>query len=354
MLHHLDGYVALAGLIVGFTVGLTGMGGGALMTPILVLLFKVQPLAAVSSDLVAAVVMKPIGGAVHLRRGTVNKRLVGWLAAGSMPSAFAGVLILRRLGNGAGVQNHIKTALGIALLVAVGTMIARAFLNVRRRAVKGLPLADDPAGVADHAPEVLVRPLPTLLVGVLGGLIVGMTSVGSGSLIIVMLLLLYPQLKASELVGTDLIQAVPLVGAAALGHILFGDFKLDLTTSLLLGSIPGVYIGARVSAIAPGRVIRRALAFVLTASALKLLNVGNVQLAVLLAAAVVAGPLLWQAVRSTGGLRRGWQPAVDGADRELSGAGARTVSGGADVIPIAAARPAEEGAEPAQLAGQGR
>src|SRR3989475_4293000 len=145
VLHHIDGYVALAGLLVGFTVGLTGMGGGALMTPILVLLFKVQPLAAVSSDLVAAVVMKPIGGAVHLRRGTVNKRLVGWLAAGSIPSAFAGVLILRRLGNGASVQNHIKTALGVALLLAVGTMIAPAFPHVRRRAGKGRPRADDPA-----------------------------------------------------------------------------------------------------------------------------------------------------------------------------------------------------------------
>jgi uncharacterized membrane protein YfcA len=342
MLHHLDGYVALAGLIVGFTVGLTGMGGGALMTPILVLLFKVQPLAAVSSDLVAAVVMKPIGGAVHLRRGTVNKRLVGWLALGSMPSAFAGVLILRRLGNGASVQNHIKIALGVALLVAVGTMVVRALLDVRRRAVKGRLLAD-PAGVADHAPVVRVRALPTLLVGIAGGLIVGMTSVGSGSLIIVMLLLLYPQLKASELVGTDLIQAVPLVAAAALGHILFGDFQLSLTTSLLIGSVPGVYIGARVSAVAPGRVIRRALAFVLTASALKLLNVGNVQLAALLGACVVAGPLFWHFVRSTGGLRRGWTPAVEHAE----------------VIPIAADRGApatspEPVSEPAQLAGHGR
>jgi len=323
------------------------------MTPILVLLFKVQPLAAVSSDLVAAVVMKPIGGAVHLRRGTVNKRLVGWLAAGSMPSAFAGVLILRRLGNGAEVQNNIKIALGVALLVAVGTMIVRALLDVRRRAVKGRLVAD-PAGVADHAPEVRVRPLPTLLVGILGGLIVGMTSVGSGSLIIVMLLLLYPQLKASELVGTDLIQAVPLVASAALGHIIFGDFQLSLTTSLLLGSVPGVYIGARVSAVAPGRVIRRALAFVLTASALKLLNVANVPLAVFLGACVVGGPLLWHVVRSTGGLRRGWPPAVEGAEGDAVPVGAAPIGSGADVIPIAAARQAEPVSEPAELAGRRR
>jgi uncharacterized membrane protein YfcA len=337
MLHHIDGYVALAGLLVGFTVGLTGMGGGALMTPILVLLFKVQPLAAVSSDLVAAVVMKPIGGAVHLRRGTVNKPLVAWLMAGSIPSAFVGVLILRRLGDGAAVQNHIKTALGVALLLAVGTMIARAFLNVRRRAIKGVGIADEKAGVADHAPEVAVRPLPTLLIGVLGGLIVGMTSVGSGSLIIVMLLVLYPQLKASELVGTDLIQAVPLVGSAALGHILFGDFKLDLTTSLLIGSVPGVYIGARVSAVAPGRVIRRALAFVLTASALKLLNMSTVQVAAVLAAVVVAGPLVWRYVRATGGFRKGWKPAYDALAKEF-----RAVDRQLEVAPPAPMTPADD------------
>jgi uncharacterized membrane protein YfcA len=317
MLHHLDGYVALAGMLVGFTVGLSGLGGGALMTPILVLLFKVQPLAAVSSDLVAAVVMKPIGGAVHLRRGTVNKRLVGWLMAGSIPSAFTGVLILRRLGDGEAVQNHIKTALGVALILAVGTMVARAFLNVRRRAVKGVGIVDEKAGVADHAPEVAVRPLPTLLIGILGGLIVGMTSVGSGSLIIVMLLVLYPQLKASELVGTDLIQAVPLVASAALGHILFGDFKHDLTTSQLNGSVPGVYIGARVSAVAPGRVIRRELAFVLTASALKLLNMGNVEVAVILTTVAVGGPFVWRFVRSTGGLRKGWKPAYEAVAKEF-------------------------------------
>ena len=168
-----------------------------------------------------------------------------------------------------------------------------------------------------------------------------MTSVGSGSLIIVMLLVLYPQLKASELVGTDLIQAVPLVGAAALGHVLFGDFKMELTTSLLLGSVPGVYVGARVSAIAPGRVIRRALAFVLTASALKLLDVGNVQLAVVLVTAAVAGPLVWRVVRSTGGLRRGFRGRVDD-----------------DVATLAAELPAEPSAtpepKPLHLAGQGK
>ena len=109
----IDPSVALAGLFVGFVVGLTGMGGGALMTPILVLLFKVQPLVAVSSDIVAAMVMKPVGGGVHWRRGTVNVPLVGWLMLGSVPSAFLGVLLLKASGTGAALQEHVKLALGL-------------------------------------------------------------------------------------------------------------------------------------------------------------------------------------------------------------------------------------------------
>src|SRR4051795_7567760 len=128
---HVDYAVALAGLIVGFTVGLTGMGGGALMTPILVLLFKVQPLAAVSSDLLNSLVMKPIGAGVHLRRGTVQWPLVRWMMLGSVPSAFAGVLVLRQIGEGDGVQSAIKGLLGWALLVAAVSMIAKAVLQAR-------------------------------------------------------------------------------------------------------------------------------------------------------------------------------------------------------------------------------
>jgi hypothetical protein len=145
-----------------------------------------------------------------------------------------------------------------------------------------------------------------------------MTSVGSGSLIIVMLLLLYPQLRAAELVGTDLIQAVPLVGAAAFGHLLFGEFHLDLTTSLLIGCLPGVYIGARVSAFAPGKVIRRALALVLTASGLKLLGVGTSQLMAILGVASLVGPFVWRAVRLTGGLRHGRQAVPTPAAMRLA------------------------------------
>jgi uncharacterized membrane protein YfcA len=124
-----------------------------------------------------------------------------------------------------------------------------------------------------------------------------MTSVGSGSLIIIALMALYPTLKASELVGTDLVQAVPLVASAAIGHLLFGDFHLDLTTSLLLGCIPGVWVGAHLSARAPGGLVRRALAFVLLASALKLFNISNGTTGIILILVVLFAPLLWMVVR---------------------------------------------------------
>lgn len=287
--------LAVAGLFVGFVVGLTGMGGGALMTPVLVIFFNVPPLAAVSSDLVVSLVMKPIGGAVHMRRGTVNKPLVLWLALGSVPAAFGGVLLLRALGgNDQDLQSIIKTALGVALIAAAAGIVLKALQTVRSVARYGV--------VAP--PPVVVRPVPTLIVGVIGGLVVGMTSVGSGSLIIVALLFLYPGLKAAEIVGTDLVQAVPLVGAAALGHLLFGDFQLDLTTSVLIGAIPGVYIGARVSSRASQAVVRRALVVVLFASALKLLGASNGALLALLGLALILGPVVWATVRHTDGLTR--------------------------------------------------
>jgi uncharacterized membrane protein YfcA len=273
--------IALAGLIVGFVVGLTGMGGGALMTPILVIGFGIEPLAAVSSDLVAAVVMKPIGGGIHFRRGTVHTGLVTWLMFGSVPGALAGSYAISHLGDDVG--DDIKVILGVVLLVAAGAMIVRSY--IARHRVGTLE------GAA--AARVPVRRVPTLLVGFFGGLVVGMTSVGSGSLMIVALMLMYPMLSSRELVGTDLVQAVPLVIAAAVGHLIWGDFELDLTFSLLLGSVPGVILGAHVSSRAPDAIIRPALALVLTLSALKLLDVSNEVLGVLLAVALLGGVAVW-------------------------------------------------------------
>ena len=287
----MDLTLALAGLGVGIVVGMTGMGGGALMTPLLVLLFGVPPVAAVSSDLAASAVMKPFGGWVHARNGTVNWRLVGWLCVGSVPAAFLGVLLLRLVGDDAAMQHTIKIALGVALLLAAGGLLLKVWAGRRRQG-------------AGPAPAITVRPVRTLLLGAAGGFVVGLTSVGSGSLIIVALMMLYPALRANDLVGTDLVQAIPLVTAAALGHVFFGDLHLDIAAAVLIGSIPGVLLGARISSRAPAGLIRAALVIVLLASALKLLNVPNAVVGVTTLGAIAAAV----AVTVAGRRRRTSQP----------------------------------------------
>lgn len=257
----IDWAIAIAGLGVGFIVGLTGMGGGALMTPVLVLFFGVDPTNAVGSDLLASLIMKPIGGSVHLRRGTVNRPLVMWLMLGSVPSAFFSVWLLHFLADPKSLNDIVQVSIGVALVLAsIGLAMKGAFSGKRRD-----------TGDITH---VAVKPLPTLLIGVFGGVMVGLTSVGSGSLMMTLLLILYPTLVARHLVGTDLIQAIPLVGAAALAHLLFAhDIKLDLTGSLLVGALPGVFLGAHVSSRAADHIIRPILAVVLVISGLKMLKV---------------------------------------------------------------------------------
>jgi len=304
---HFDGGVTLAGLIVGIVVGMTGMGGGALMTPILVLIFGITPLTAVSSDLVASMIMKPIGSAVHVRKGTVRWELVRWLAIGSVPFAFAGVFVLRAVSNSDSLQGNVKIALGAALVLAAALIVVKGYMMYKQTRASGRAVRS-----ALHTP-LKVRPIPLLIIGAVGGLIVGMTSVGSGSLIIVCLMFLYPRLAGSELVGTDLVQAVPLVAAAALGHILYGDFELGLTASLLLGAIPGVYIGARLSSRARDGVVRPALVFVLLASGLKLLNVPTDALGWVLLGVAVLGLPIWGAFDARQWTRDEWQRA--GEDR---------------------------------------
>ncbi|WP_091365705.1 sulfite exporter TauE/SafE family protein [Geodermatophilus telluris] len=292
--------IAVAGLLVGVVVGLTGMGGGALMTPVLVFFFGISPLAAVSSDVVASFFMKPIGGLVHLRRGTVHLGLVTWLCVGSVPGAFAGVLLLRLLGSGEDLQEVLLVALGVVLVLASLSMVAKSYLKLlarERRRATGHPEAPETS-----LTRVPVRRLVTVLVGAGGGLVVGMTSVGAGSLMIVTLLLLYPSMKAGQLVGTDLVQAVPLVASASVGHILFGDFTLGLTGSVLVGAIPGVWLGAQVSSHSPGGLVRRALAIVLLASGAKLLGASTSTVLGIVVAALVAGAGGWAWVRSRHGL----------------------------------------------------
>jgi uncharacterized membrane protein YfcA len=280
----LNPYIVLGSAIIGLLVGMTGAGGGALMTPMLILLFGVTPSTAISSDLVAAVVMRPIGAAVHLKAGTVNLRLVRLMVLGSVPCAFVGAYLLRLMGHAKAAQHNIEVALGAALLVGAGAMALR-FLLDRRNGESRTRIVHD----------VVPRPLPTVAIGMVGGIIVGMTSVGSGSLMIVMLLFVYPMIGANQLVGTDLTQAVPLTLAAALGALAFGHVELSVTGSLVLGSVPAVFVGSLLSSRVPDRYVRPVIAFVIFASGMKYVGVGTTALGWILCAILLAAASLWLA-----------------------------------------------------------
>src|SRR6266851_5555582 len=281
-------YVVLGSAVVGLLVGLTG-GGGALMTPMLILLFSVKPAAAISSDLVAAVVMRPVGAAVHLHKGTVNLRLVGLMSLGSVPMAFLGAFLLREMGNSPGDQKNVEIALGAALLTGAAAMVLRFLLDRRSARPRTGKIAE--ASIK----QLSVRPVPTVLIGMVGGLIVGITSVGSGSLMIILLLFTYPMLSAGQLVGTDLTQAVPLTAAAALGALTFGHVQFGVTASIIAGSVPAVLIGSLLSSRAPDRYIRPAITFVIFASGLKYAGVPTYPLGWIMGTILVAGLAYWLA-----------------------------------------------------------
>ncbi|MGO9490320.1 MAG: sulfite exporter TauE/SafE family protein [Solirubrobacteraceae bacterium] len=279
---HIDPYIVLGSAIIGFLVGMTGAGGGALMTPMLILLFGVKPSAAISSDLVAAVCMRPFGAGVHLRKGTVNLRLVKWMVIGSVPAAFLGTYLLHLMGNSKSAQTNIETLLGVALLVGAAAMTLRYVLDRRS--------GQEREGVV-HG--IAVLPARTVAIGLLGGVIVGLTSVGAGSLMIILLLFLYPMLGANQLVGTDLTQAVPLTLAAALGALIFGHVEFGVTVSLILGSVPAVLIGSTLSSTAPDRYIRPVITFVIAASGLKYIGLDTETLGWVLCAMLLAVAIAW-------------------------------------------------------------
>ena len=279
---HIDPFIVLGSAIIGLLVGMTGAGGGALMTPMLILLFSVKPSTAISSDLVAAVVMRPIGAAVHMRAGTVNFKIVRWMVLGSVPAAFAGAYLLHLMGHAKSAENNIEVFLGAALLIGAAAMVLRFVLDRRG------------SGPRDaYVTEAHPRPALTLAVGIVGGLIVGLTSVGSGSLMIVALLFIYPRLGANQLVGTDLSQAVPLTLAAALGALAFGHVEFSVTGSLIIGSVPAVLIGSLLSSTVPDRYVRPVITFVIFASGLKYVGVQTTALGWILCATLLAGAVAW-------------------------------------------------------------
>jgi uncharacterized membrane protein YfcA len=279
---HLDPYIILGSAVVGLLVGMTGAGGGALMTPMLILLFNVTPSSAISSDLVAAVLMRPLGAIVHMRAGTVNFKLVRWLVTGSVPSAFLGAYLLHLMHNSSSTQTNIEYFLGAALLIGAAAMALRFVIDRRGGGRRYASIT-----------EIEPRPIPTLLVGIIGGVIVGMTSVGSGSLMVVALLFLYPMIGANQLVGTDLTQAVPLTLAAACGALIFGHVEFGITGSLIIGSVPAVFLGSLLSSSVPDKYVRPVIAFAIFASGLKYVQVPTQTLGWVLCATLLAGGCAW-------------------------------------------------------------
>lgn len=263
---------------VGIVMGMTGMGGGALMTPALIFM-GVPPTAAVANDLVAAAVNKSVGAAVHLRHGSPHLKLAGLLIASSVPTAFAGGFVVDYVGAEA-ADEMLPLAIGVALLLAASTYIVRMWLGVIRQQKTS----------AAHPP---VRTVPTVLVGAVVGLLVGITSVGSGSLIMVALLLLYPTLHAVKIVGTDLLQATPLVLAAAVSHVIVTGVDWVVLLPLVVGGVPGTALGARIASIVSQRVIRRGIVLVLTLTGLTLLGVPGQVVGILGAAFLLLGPVAW-------------------------------------------------------------
>ena len=264
----IDVFLALGGLLAGLLVGLTGMGGALIVTPMLVLIFGVPPAAAVSSDLVAGAVMKPVGAWVHIRAQTVHWRLVLWISVGSVPGVLVGTWLFSGVRSTSGAEETLRTLIGLVVLVALAAMLARRWVG--RRAAQTQQLSHIQQGT-----DMPVRVIPTVLMGALVGLLVGLTSVGSGSLVVTVLLLMYPLLRPAVLVGTDLTQAVPMLIAGAIAHAGLGEILVPVVASLLLGQIPGIWIGARMSARYDGSALRWLLMAVLAATAAKMLGASS-------------------------------------------------------------------------------
>jgi uncharacterized protein len=306
--------ILAAGFLVGIVVGLTGMGGGALMTPALIFLGVGDAATVVTADLTAAAVYKTGGAVVHHREGTPNLALAKWLIVGSVPTALLGPYLIKWLTADADELDRVlKLSIGFALLLAALTYALRLWINLRR--VR--------AGTHSGDENPAVRVVPTLLVGALGGLLVGITSVGSGSVIMISLLMLYPGLSAAKLVGTDLVQAVPLVLAAAISNIAIHGIDWGVLIPLLIGSVPGTIIGSRLAPRVPQSVIRRGIVVVLTMSGVALLDkagwaplgAGEHETSPLLVAGVglsmvVLVPLVWGIIRRTQGLPMFGSPTV--------------------------------------------
>jgi hypothetical protein len=251
----------LTGALIGLLVGVTGMGGGSLMTPVLVLVFDFNVIVAVGTDILHGAIFKTIGAWRHRVLGHVHARLTFWLALGSVPASLAGVYVVELLKDhyGEGVNDVSANILGYALMVGGLGFFARALVHKK-------PAEDRPYRLTRRDRVFAV------LIGLFGGFVLGLTSVGSGTFFGLMMLLLFP-LSASKIVGTDIFHAAILLWAAGLAHLSAGNVDLHATAWLALGSVPGILVGSQLTIRMPDRAIRFALAIVLFLSGLKLAEV---------------------------------------------------------------------------------
>jgi uncharacterized membrane protein YfcA len=271
--------LTLTGLFIGLLVGLTGMGGGSLMTPILILFFGFQPTLAVGTDILHGAVFKSFGAVQHRRLGTVHARLTFWMFLGSGLMSLAGVQTAEWLQGryGDGVESTSAKVIGAALVLGALGFLAKTFVN------RGIQPDDAPFLLRDRDRVIAVA------LGAAGGYIVGLTSVGSGTFFALIMLLVFP-LTAAKIVGTDIFHAAALLWVAGLAHLLHGNVDLGAMSWLLLGSIPGILLGSRLTVRLPERSLRVGLATVLLASGVRLLEVPAYD--VLVPVILVAGALL--------------------------------------------------------------
>lgn len=255
---------ALAGLFVGLLVGVTGVGGGSLMAPVLILLFGVAPTTAVGTDLWFACATKSVGGAIHHAKNNADLRVVGRLMVGSMPAAIATLIILNAMHWSQVKQGWLPFALGLVLFATAAATLARPTLH--RWVIAR-------AGQGDVTPVPFQLPL-TILAGAMLGVLVTLTSIGAGALGATLLVFLYPvRLNAKQVVGTDIVHAIPLTLVAGMGHLLIGSVDGRLLVNLLIGSIPGIIIGSLLVHRVSDKLVRIALSAVLVLTAARLIAV---------------------------------------------------------------------------------
>lgn len=261
-IHHIDGMHAIAGLLVGLLVGLTGVGGGSLMTPLLVLMFGVNPTTAVGTDLLYASATKTVGSGVHGWRETVDWRIMQRLALGSIPAALLTLLVLSRVGPlSKSVQGGMMVGLACMLVLTSATVFFQKRL---------IAFAVSKRHREQAAQGSATRAARTVILGAVIGIAVSLTSVGAGAIGVTALLMLYPTQPVARIVGTDIAHAVPLTLVAGFGHWIIGDVDGTLLGNLLIGSVPGVIVGSLISSRAPDKVLRPLLGTVLALSAWQL------------------------------------------------------------------------------------